>query len=406
MIEKQYLKEVKLRYAGMRDVSDLVDFLNFVKPKVFGEDALPFSVKQINYHSNSKFNSKRYREFNVSKKNGGVRKIHAPCNGLNAILKCLNYIFQIIYTPHNSAYGFVCCKSIVDNAKHHTESLYVYNIDLKDFFHSIDKARVWGRLKVPPFNLNDKHQRSKLANVIAGLVSHEFEVDRLNSSGNPIKELREVLPQGAATSPIISNMICEKLDRRLSGLAKRFGLRYSRYADDITFSSMHNVYHKKGEFLKELQEIIAGQGFMINTSKTRLQKQGYRQVVTGLVVNKRVNVPKRYIKNLRAWLYKWEQYGLEKTYSWFLEAYNADKGHVKKKKPSMECVIAGKLEYLKMVRGSKDDCYLNLSRRFLALQSQENSIAEVIKKWEDEGIEAAMNFYYSKVSSNNVTVEP
>ena len=79
-------------------------------------------------------------------------------------------------------------------------------------------------------------------------------------------------------SPIITNMICDNLDRRLAGLAKRFGLRYSRYADDITFSSMHYVYQETGEFRKELERIITNQGFKINSNKTRLQKRGSRQV--------------------------------------------------------------------------------------------------------------------------------
>lgn len=100
-------------------------------------------------------------------------------------------------------------------------------------------------------------------------------------------------------------MICERLDIRLSGVAKRFGLKYSRYADDITFSSMHNVYQKDSEFLIEIARIITDQNFHIKESKTRLQKQGFRQEVTGLIVNDKPNVNKRYISQLRMWIYCW-----------------------------------------------------------------------------------------------------
>jgi hypothetical protein len=150
------------------------------------------------------------------------------------------------------------------------------------------------------------------------------------------------LPQGAPTSPTISNIICERLDRRLSGLAKRFGLNYSRYADDITFSSMHSVYEKNSEFINELHRIIADQSFDIKDSKTRLQKSGYKQEVTGLVVNQQANVNKRYIKELRMWIYLWEKYGYNTAYKYFVVKYIKDKGHIMKGKPDMANVISGK----------------------------------------------------------------
>src|SRR5690606_34048127 len=152
-----------------------------------------------------------------------------------------------IYQPHKSAYGFVNGKSIVDNAQKHVGKNYVYNIDLKDFFPSVDAKRVWGRLKAKPFNLETTQNRIQIANMIKAICCTPMQVER-QIDNEWVTKTVSVLPQGAATSPILTNAICERMDIQLTGLSKRYGLDYSRYADDITFSSMHNTYNnEKGE---------------------------------------------------------------------------------------------------------------------------------------------------------------
>jgi RNA-directed DNA polymerase len=398
--DKKHIKTIRSLFGKMKTKEDLLVLINYTKVVLYGEKAIPFTLNQLNYHYTPKANRKRYFQFTIKKKSGTERTISAPNNGLKEIQKCINLIFQLIYEPNSAANGFVPGKSIVDNALVHAGSLYVYNIDLKDFFPSIDQARIWGRLKHAPFNLNEAQNRSELANIIASLCCHEMEVERPDNTGAFVKTIKSVLPQGAPTSPTLSNIICERLDIRLSGAAKRFGLKYSRYADDITFSSMHNKYQKDGEFLAEIQRIITEQNFHIKESKTRLQKQGFRQEVTGLVVNDKPNVNKRYISQLRMWIYYWEQYGYEKANSFFKPKYIADKGHIKKGTSSLENVLAGKLEYLKMVKGEKHTVYLNLSERIKKLSSQKNPLNEVLSIWENQGIEKAMEFYYSNATSN------
>jgi retron-type reverse transcriptase len=228
------------------------------------------------------------------------------------------------------------------------------------------------------------------------LCCTEMDVERKNKiTGDWETCKRNVLPQGAPTSPVITNIICYKLDRRLSGLAKRFGLKYSRYADDITFSSMHNVYQPESAFLNELHRIISDQNFHIKESKTRLQKDGYRKEVTGLLVNEKVNVQRRYIKQLRMWLYYWERYGYERASGFFLQQYIADKGHVKNGKPDMANVISGKLDYLKMVKGADNELYLKLKSRFEKLTGYKDPINQLLNVWENDGIEKAMDVYYN-----------
>ena len=360
-LEQAHIEQIRTAFEKMQSREDLLHVLNEAKPMVYGDKAIPFQLKQLTWYANPKLGRKRYTEFKVKKKSGSERSIHSPVAGLKSIQKTMSYVLQCVYEPHNAAMGFVRDKSIVDNAKLHVGNMYVYNIDLKDFFPSVDQARVWKCFQLTPFNFA---RSGVLSNIIASLCCTEMEVERKSETGEWEKVKRNVLPQGAPTSPVITNIVCQKLDYLLSGVAKRFCLKYSRYADDITFSSMHNVYQPESEFLKELHRIIAEQNFHIKESKTRLQKDGYRKEVTGLLVNEKVNVQQRYIKQLRMWLYYWERYGYERAYTYFLVQYVSDKVKVKKGKPDMSCVISGKLDYLKMVKGADNDLYLKLKSRF------------------------------------------
>lgn len=517
-IEQNHINQIKVSFEKMQSKEDLLQLMNDVKPLIYGNKTVPFQMKQLTWYSNPKLAKKRYTSFTIKKKSGAERTIYAPVKGLKPIQKTLSFILQCVYEPHRAATGFVREKSIVDNAKQHIGSKYVYNIDLKDFFPSVDQARVWKCLQLKPFNLveqlkqnnslttdkikfgykfkkvkygevfniilfirykeirlkegnyylnfkkgggipyivindddnifngkirininkvnisiikeianisqedcletsNDKivstilsllefhhskkilkDNRTNLASILASLCCTEMEVDRTNGSGEWISVKRNVLPQGAPTSPIISNIVCQRLDFLLSAVAKRFGLNYSRYADDITFSSMHNVYQSDSVFINELHRIIKDQGFHIKESKTRLQKEGYRKEVTGLLVNDKVNVQKRYIKQLRMWLYYWETYGYERAQDYFIQQYVVDKSNVLNGKPDMINVIDGKLNYLKMVKGGDNELYLKLRERFNKLSAKYNFIEKVIHIWENNGIEAAMDLYYSKSS--------
>lgn len=146
----------------MKDKEDFLSLLNYCKPLIYGEKTIPFEMRQLNYHCNPTINKDRYYSFNIKKKSGALRTIHAPNKGLKVLQKCLNLILQTVFEPHHSATGFVTGKSVVDNARIHIGKNYVYNIDLKDFFPSIEKARICSRLKFPPFNLSN--ERAKLAN--------------------------------------------------------------------------------------------------------------------------------------------------------------------------------------------------------------------------------------------------
>ncbi|MBK6964938.1 MAG: RNA-directed DNA polymerase [Bacteroidales bacterium] len=277
-LQEEHITHIREAFSNMKDKDGFLYLLNYCKVILYGAEAIPFELCHLNYHCNPKNNKARYYSFSIRKKSGALRTIHAPNKGLKALQKCLNLILQVIFEPHKAATGFMPGKSIVDNAKIHTGKNYVYNIDLKDFFPSIEKARIYSRLKFPPFNLDN--ERSKLANIIAGLCCQEMEVERIVDE-KWIKKMEYVLPQGAPTSPTLTNIICERLDRRLSGAAKKNGLSYSRYADDITFSSNHNKYQKDGEFLKEVERIITDQNFIIKTKRLVFKKKATARKLPG-----------------------------------------------------------------------------------------------------------------------------
>ncbi len=543
LLQQEHIELFREAFSRMETREDLLVVMNEAKKIIYGEKAVPFELKQLTWYSNpahfqNKVNQEstsadslsvenmtlirkpdsrfvygnrrifvRYEEFFIRKKSGDKRLISSPVKGLKLLQKALALVLQCVYEPQEAVMGFVPGKSIVDNARLHEGNKYVYNIDLKDFFGSIDQARVWKCLQLKPFNLSNgdsatqqkdptletgvrqfvtefneviyykisnnvlslivdkqghyktyynritshlekpvsndsdrphllqwlKQQqefrkkaneivfedarkyifsadnvvklrrlfssRLSLANIIAALCCTEIEVERLNEHNDWVKVKRNVLPQGAPTSPIITNIVCQRLDFILTGVAKRFGLKYSRYADDITFSSMHNVYQPGSEFLLELHRVIKEQGFHIKESKTRLQKEGYRKEVTGLVVNATANVRKRYIKQLRMWLYYWERYGYDRAYSFFLQQYVSDKGHIKKGKPDMANVIQGKLDYLKMVKGNSRQ-YLELKKRYTYLTGKvvdsvdrSNYLNEVIDVFGNKGLVKAMQYY-------------
>ena len=355
--------------SQMQTKEDLLALLNRIKQAELVEMGIldefhPFTMKHLHYYCNPNHVFHRYQQFKIKKKSGGFRQITAPRNrSFMMMLSAVNELLKALYTPSDYAMGFTEGRSVVTNANIHKGQNYVFNIDLKDFFPSIEQPRVWKRLQLKPFKFP-----VQIASLLAGLCS----MREIREEGDGSKKAYYVLPQGAPTSPIITNMICDNLDRRLAGLAKRFGLRYSRYADDITFSSMHYVYQETGEFRKELERIITEQGFKINSNKTRLQKRGSRQEVTGIIVCDKLNVTQKYVREIRNILYIWDRYGYGAAYAKFLPKYKTEKGNVKKGNPDLINVIDGKLMYMKMVKGGEDSVYLRLYGKFQKLVARDN----------------------------------
>lgn len=374
-MDKKQIAKLASQIKSKEDFLNLLNRIKRNKIEEMGFDASkfhPFTMRHINYYCNPNNVFHRYRQFHIKKKSGGTRVITAPRNrSFMMMLQAVNLILKAIYIPSDYAMGFTEGRSVVSNATIHKDQKYVFNIDLKDFFPSVEQFRVWKRLQLKPFNFP-----KQIANIIAGLCSMRQVRDAIDETKEHEndKKFKYVLPQGSPVSPIITNMICDTMDRRLAGLARRFGLRYSRYADDITFSSMHYVYAPNGEFRTELCRLITEQGFTINEDKTRLQKLGARQEVTGIIVSKKLNVTQKYVRDIRNILYIWDRYGYSAAMAKFLPKYKTTKGHVKKGNPDLQNVIDGKLLYLKMVKGNEDSVYTKLYNKFQSLVRRDTSL--------------------------------
>lgn len=347
----------------MKTSKDLLNLINEIRMSSGRNGIKKIGYGQLKLYCNPNSKVTRYRTFSIPKKSGGQREISAPMPKLRALLWPVKEILDSIYEPAPCVMGFTACRSVVDNAKVHMGQNYVLNLDLKDFFPSVHQARVWKRLQLPPFSFTQN-----VANVVAGLCAI-----RIVEGG----ERKYVLPQGAPTSPILTNIIFEKLDRRLSAIAAKHNLRYSRYADDITFSSMHSVLSTSGEVFADIVKTIEEQGFVVNPAKTRLQKRGARQEVTGLVISNKVNTTRQYIRELDLILYVWEKFGYEKA----LARLIADRKNIPGKNMrnvSLESVVGGKLNYLRMVKGEKDKVYIRYSTLYNALMAKQRPQGEGI----------------------------
>ncbi|MDE7079378.1 MAG: retron Ec67 family RNA-directed DNA polymerase/endonuclease, partial [Clostridia bacterium] len=226
-----------------------------------------------------------YKEFELPKKSGGARKINAPHDELKTIqlklyLALKNHKNIERKSKNNISHAFENKKGIITNAAIHRNKRYVLNLDLKDFFNSFHFGRVCGYFEKNK-NFNLPHD---IAVVLAQLLCYKGS-----------------LPQGAPTSPIMTNLICEIFDMQLLKLSKKYKLDYTRYADDLTFSTNNkNFLEVYDEFIKQISGQIAHAGFLINDKKTRLQFKDSQQKVTGLIVNKKIQVDKPYYKTTRA----------------------------------------------------------------------------------------------------------
>lgn len=285
-----------------------------------------------------------YKSFQIKKARGGFREISSPPHEIyffqRKILSCLTSK----YIKKQSVHSFVAKRNVETNASAHLNSKIILNIDLIDFFPSIHFGRVRGVFQSYPLSFNPR-----VSSVLAQICCFKGK-----------------LPQGAPTSPIISNFICRGLDEMLLAYAKKNGCRYTRYADDITFSFNHPKFPEgvvigTGEgkscvLNPELIGLIEKNDFKINPEKTRIQDCGGRQVVTGLTVNKKVNVRRKYVRNIRAILHDLQKRGKNAANSRFIGLDQKDR--LSRNSPSVVTHVYGKLDFLKMVKKSDDEVYV------------------------------------------------
>lgn len=274
-----------------------------------------------------------YVYFKVPKKSGGQRQLSAPHRQLAAVQRWVLANILEKLPLHDAAHGFVRGRSTVTNADVHVGADIVINSDLRDFFPTITFYRVEGLFRSFGY--------SPAVATILALLCTECPREVVRYGGEPYYAATgpRSLPQGARTSPAISNLISRNLDHRLTGIATRLGLRYTRYADDLTLSGPQDKEDLIGYVLARIRHICEGEGFRVNGKKTRVQRNHTRQSVTGIVVNDKRSINRRTIRRLRAILHNAGRTGLA--------AQNRDNI------PRFEHWLRGMIAYVEMVNPVK-----------------------------------------------------
>jgi RNA-directed DNA polymerase len=251
-------------------------------PKALAE-ALGLSIAELRWYAFHREDATflHYHAFTIPKRSGGLRSIWAPNRRLKQIQRWIHREVVERLPVHGAAHGFLAGRSIKSNAAVHAGATTIVKVDLKDFFPTVTYARVRGVFRKAGY-------REQVATLLALLCTEApRRVLEIDGKTHYLALGPRCLPQGAPTSPGLTNTLCQRLDRRLVGLAKKYGWRYTRYADDLTFSlpATHQGPPRLGALLGGVAMIAAGEGFVVHPDKTRVSRAGGRQQVTGLVVN-------------------------------------------------------------------------------------------------------------------------
>ena len=270
-------------------------------------EAMGLTVPQLRwlvYHREAATRVHYYR-FTIPKRGGGERPIWAPLPKLKAAQQWVRVNVVEKLLVHGSAHGFLAGRSTLTNAAVHRNPKVVLKMDLKDFFPTVTFPRVKGVFRRAGY-------REQVATLLALLCTEApREVVELDGQTYYVSLGPRCLPQGAPTSPALTNTLCLRLDRRLTGLAKRLGYRYTRYADDLTFSlpAGHEGKPRLGALMGLVRRVVEAEGFHVHPEKTRVHRSGGRQQVTGLVVNGdgKPRVPRKLRRQMRAALHNLKQ---------------------------------------------------------------------------------------------------
>lgn len=313
----------------IKSASDLSQFLNIMF----------YQLEEI-------INNPFYKHLVIKKKRNGKRELFAPAKALKRVQKRLNCSLQHYYAEikPEGIHGFTInaekkddyC-NIVENAKPHVGKKHILNIDLKGFFSNISAHQV-KQLFVSPFFGYNEH----IATALTLLTTY-----------------RGKLPTGAPTSPVISNFVCFQLDVDLKTYCKMYGdLTYTRYADDLTFSSDLPI---SDQVISGIIAIIEKNDFQINEKKTRLRSFSKKQTVTGLVVNEKVNVERNFLKKTRAMLYDVTTNGIDAATR---KHFNLKGIPDDKHRQFFISRLEGYINFIGQVRGKNDFLYLRFKEKF------------------------------------------
>jgi RNA-directed DNA polymerase len=288
-----------------------------------------------------------YVHFTVPKKSGGTRTLSAPHRKLAAAQRWIFHNILSSLPAEPPAHGFRKGLNTVSNALPHCRQAVVVNLDLENFFPSIVFARIR--------SVFHRLGYSSCVATILALLCTECPRRQVSYGGKPywVATGPRGLPQGACTSPALSNQVARRLDKRLGGLARKLNLAYTRYADDLTFSGSEDLEPRIGYLLARVRHLAAAEGFAVNDKKTRVLRRSTAQKVTGLVVNDRPAVPRRERRRLRAVLHHARREGLDRQ----------NRGG----RPNFRAYLEGVIAYIRMVQPHVGD---KLLKQYQALETR------------------------------------
>lgn len=287
-----------------------------------------------------------YYRFDIPKKSGGTRHIAAPKTQLKtAQRQILEQILQKVEVSDLS-HGFIKSRSVLTSAKtHNTSPDLLINIDLENFFPTITFERVRGVYQSFGYS-------GYIASLLAMICTYcERMPLEIKGQIKYIKTSDRILPQGSPASPMITNIICKTLDKRINGLCQKLGITYTRYADDMSFSYTGNTDDFDiGDFLNSVNKIIESEGFHMKKEKTHILRKNNRQYITGIVINnEEIGVPKKWVKILKASIHN-------------AQKLKAAGGSVSNKTIQE---ISGKIAWLKSVNAKRYQKVINEGTNFL-----------------------------------------
>jgi RNA-directed DNA polymerase len=299
--------------------------------------------------------SRRYTRFEIARRGEGLppRVIQAPIKPIKDVQRRLADILLRVYEPRAHVHGFVMGRSPLTNAQQHERQRWLMKIDLANFFPSINFGRVRGMFMAYPFDYPPE-----VATILAQICCHDDQ-----------------LPQGAPTSPVVSNFICRGMDKELAQIARVSRCRFTRYADDLCFSTSRAEFPPliatlgSGELRisDQVQTVISRHGFSINIEKTRFVRKSRRQRVTGLVVNRKANIPVDYVRSLRNILFIWKTYG-ESDAAAALTRHEALRNRPPAKgSVDFKELMRGRVQYVGSIKGWSNETYRTLGFALEAL---------------------------------------
>ncbi|MCT4584449.1 MAG: reverse transcriptase family protein [Peptostreptococcaceae bacterium] len=259
------------------------------------------TLRFLTYHRDV-LNIDNYNRYKIAKKKGGFRQIAAPKTKLKKAQRKILDDILVKIPVSKSANGFLKNTSVLTGANtHFTKTQLLINMDIKDFFPTINFKRVLGMFKSFGYS-------PYISSLLAILCTYcERTEMKIKDEIKYIRTSNRILPQGAPSSPMITNIICNNLDRRLEGLSKKYEFNYSRYADDLSFSLNNKLDENNSlilEFYKYINKVINEEGFEVNVNKTRFLRQNNSQSITGIIINnEELGVSKKWLKILRATIY-------------------------------------------------------------------------------------------------------